>query len=1018
MSCRQDRRRRAPVEAEDAPCAGAIRPIDEASVRRICAGQAVTDLASAVKELIDNALDAKSQTINSKLWHCRIGSYNTELTGAFNTVRLFDQGMRILEVSDDGAGVPKESRPLLATLHATSKIAAFDDVYQTSSLGFRGEALFSLANCSSKLIVATRTADEDLAQKLEFLPGGSIDESATAFFPKKVGTTVAVMDLFSALPVRRQDLIRRLPAQRTRLVELVSAYAIFHPGVKIHLMDMVGAHCRESTIVATTLTARTLSDTVSAVLGSKFLSSMCDFGVDLSAVLGESSCLSGLLAKAHTAPERGQRDRQIFCLNGRPVELPGLARALNAAWKILGGNRRPKPSCVLRLDVPSGRYDVNLSPDKRQVLLEHEEEICKLVTAAANTLWASQTEGAFESANVLTGDVDYVDYESPAQSDSETHDVDASPSRFNRRYAFCRDLSKAKLQHEFDDGRTKFDDPEDNSKETVKDRSPPAEEQQTQSSRSDEHQIAAEGSIGSDTEVQLKNAELGMVSLGRRKRLRIQTSEVDATTKSVITPSPAEHQSTDHESPPALLIAPLESGPSSAETSQFQALQRSFNYDLDEDDPQLSFDQFQSATTQQSLVRHGFSKKTASPPKGDELNEQLFGAASRQEDAEKQFSPRLKRSIGGEPKQGALVNGTTEKVNEDDANLSIRIDGKQGDESVHAAAPSETTQEPVVWDEFKGTPEVILAARRERLAMRDRKRRLCRPSDTENSNTLENAQDPNQSNLVHLTKDDFSNMSVIGQFNLGFILATTPDNNLWILDQHACDEKYNFEKLCSETIIHEQRLLSPLPLELTPAEETCVMDHLDIFERNGFRFAIDLDKPPRHRLSLTGLPHSGARDGRKAVQFGQEDVSALCGMLGVDETSHDGAAGAGTDADGSGAYGNNAVRRYASSSSNGETADKLLVRLPKAIAMFASRACRGSIMIGKALSKVEMDRVVKRLGDIKNPWNCPHGRPTMRHVGNLHAELQKDGKAGFERVSVATATMPPATQEAFEDTLS
>ncbi|GKY92121.1 hypothetical protein MPSEU_000183500 [Mayamaea pseudoterrestris] len=306
----------------------------------------------------------------------------------------------------------------------------------------------------------------------------------------------------------------------------------------------------------------------------------------------------------------------------------------------------------------------------------------------------------------------------------------------------------------------------------------------------------------------------------------------------------------------------------------------------------------------------------------------------------------------------------------------------------------------IVFDAFTGTDDAVLMSRRERLALRDRRLRY--------ENTAVSLDHPEvQTDIISLSKEDFSSMRVIGQFNLGFLLAVSQDCNLWILDQHACDEKFNFEKLMAETIITEQRLISPMPLELMPAEESCIMDNMEIFEKNGFRFKVDWDKQPRHRLSLTALPHSGAPDGRKAVQFGKEDVSALCHILGVDESSasHDGAAGTGTGADGNGLYGNNAVRRYTSGSRGIDPAEKVIVRLPKAIAMFASRACRGSIMIGQALSQKDMDRIVRRLQDVEHPWNCPHGRPTMRHVLALECLLRGDDQKARELIGDTATTM-------------
>ena len=125
--------------------------------------------------------------------------------------------------------------------------------------------------------------------------------------------------------------------------------------------------------------------------------------------------------------------------------------------------------------------------------------------------------------------------------------------------------------------------------------------------------------------------------------------------------------------------------------------------------------------------------------------------------------------------------------------------------------------------------------------------------------------------VVVLSREEILHMDIIGQFNLGFILARCRNHNLWMLDQHACDEKYNFEKLCKETIILSQKLITPLQLELSPSEESCVLEHMELFERNGFTFEYHPENEPRQRLALTSLPHSGSGgDGTKAVQFGKE----------------------------------------------------------------------------------------------------------------------------------------------------
>jgi DNA mismatch repair protein PMS2 len=201
-----------------------------------------------------------------------------------------------------------------------------------------------------------------------------------------------------------------------------------------------------------------------------------------------------------------------------------------------------------------------------------------------------------------------------------------------------------------------------------------------------------------------------------------------------------------------------------------------------------------------------------------------------------------------------------------------------------------------------------------------------------------------------------------------------------------------------------------MPLELSPMEEACILDHLNVFEANGFHFEFRPDAPIRKRLFLTALPHSGAQDGRKAVQFGKDDVIALCAMLSEGSSYDAGDGGTGTD--GSGKFGNNAVRRYASTAnSQVDSSSRLVLRLPKAIAMFASRACRTSIMIGTALSQKEMEAIVKRLADVEHPWNCPHGRPTMRHVGDVLPVMLNDERKAAEHLTGVTSAVAPMTQD-------
>ncbi|XP_022854684.1 DNA mismatch repair protein PMS1-like [Olea europaea var. sylvestris] len=200
-------------------------------------------------------------------------------------------------------------------------------------------------------------------------------------------------------------------------------------------------------------------------------------------------------------------------------------------------------------------------------------------------------------------------------------------------------------------------------------------------------------------------------------------------------------------------------------------------------------------------------------------------------------------------------------------------------------------------------------------------------------------------------KEDFAQMKVIGQFNLGFIIGKL-DQDLFIVDQHAADEKYNYERLSQTTILNQQPLLRPLEMELSPEEEIVISMHLDTIRKNGFLLEEDMHAPPGQRFKLKAVPFS------KNITFGVADVKELISMLSDNHGEC------------------SIIGSYRS-----DTSDSVCP--PRVRAMLASRACRSSVMIGDPLGRNEMQKILEHLAVLKSPWNCPHGRPTMRHLVDL-----------------------------------
>ncbi|KIL56445.1 hypothetical protein M378DRAFT_89291 [Amanita muscaria Koide BX008] len=206
-----------------------------------------------------------------------------------------------------------------------------------------------------------------------------------------------------------------------------------------------------------------------------------------------------------------------------------------------------------------------------------------------------------------------------------------------------------------------------------------------------------------------------------------------------------------------------------------------------------------------------------------------------------------------------------------------------------------------------------------------------------------------------IDKSDFENMDILGQFNLGFIIVRRRKiicdeegkegaimDDLFIVDQHAADEKYNFETLQQTTKIQSQKLFKPRPLELTAADELVAIENIDVLVDNGFEVEVDETAAAGQgaRLQVTAFPIS------KSTEFGMKDLEELIDLMRDQPSGR-------------------------------------MVRCSKARSMFAMRACRKSVMIGMPLNQSQMTSVVQHMGTMDQPWNCPHGRPTMRHLIDL-----------------------------------
>lgn len=308
-----------------------IRLLDNHTVNQIAAGEVVERPASAVKELVENALDAGATQV---------------------AVRLEEAGRALIEVADNGQGMDEGSAGLALLRHATSKIASAEDLSRIVSYGFRGEALPSIASVS--MLTLSTSADGSGTRTVLRVEQGEV--AAPIHEPGPQGTTVRVEGLFSSVPARLKFL-KTDATELSQCVEAVSRFAVLRPDVAFRV-DHHG-----STLLRTTGSGDPL-----AALAEVWSPELAGALVPVSASNGYAT-VTGYVSPPHlTKPTRAM---QWVYVNGRVVRSRTLTAALDQAFRSLTPDRR-YPIAVLSLDIDPAELDVNVSPTKSEVKFHRE----------------------------------------------------------------------------------------------------------------------------------------------------------------------------------------------------------------------------------------------------------------------------------------------------------------------------------------------------------------------------------------------------------------------------------------------------------------------------------------------------------------------------------------------------------------------------------------------------------------------------------------------------------------------
>lgn len=332
-----------------------IAPLPREVVERIAAGEVIERPASVVRELIDNALDAGATSVR---------------------IELGEGGLRLIRVADDGWGIAPEQLALACQPHTTSKVRALADLDGIATLGFRGEALASIAAVATLELVSA-SGDDGLATGIT-LAAGDPTSAALSHTARACGTTVTVRDLFQTIPARRA-LLRGVRAEATRALAVIRSYALAHPAIRFTLVDDGRLTLRTP--------GTTLRETVAALFGADVARALLALGP----LRDEGGAVSGAIAaRSISVPTREQI---VLAINGRPVTNRALLAAIEAGYRPLLRKGR-HPLLIAHCTVAPDLLDVNVHPGKAEVLLRHEAALARTLRDAVYSTLGSVAQSA------------------------------------------------------------------------------------------------------------------------------------------------------------------------------------------------------------------------------------------------------------------------------------------------------------------------------------------------------------------------------------------------------------------------------------------------------------------------------------------------------------------------------------------------------------------------------------------------------------------------------------------------
>lgn len=924
-----------------------IRKLDETSVNKICANMSIPNITDIIRELIDNSIDSDSR-------HVRL--------------ELVDSGLEKIIITDDGSGINHENFKFLCKRGTTTKLESFDEIFTIKSMGFRGQALSAIC-CLCDLTIITKTMSDENVFALNYDHEGNLTSqtflneslflSNRKIWENQSGTIIIIENIFKNNLLRKKVILNKRESILNEVIDLVQSYAIIRTEINFEFFSEVDG---KNELVLNTINRKSqqinlnkidiMRNRIENIFGKQFVDKLLEINMQ-----NEYVKIEGFLSKDIQSGSKYNKSKstKFYFINSRKInKIRKIDDILLNIYRQY--NKDVTPVRILNLIIPKGDYDINLSESKNEVILKYEKQILNFIDEKIKEFHEEKIK--IFSANCIE------QVRGPAKQVNETNKKISMLINQKINSSTKEEEKSSEYQCTLDNKRNYLD--RINRGETGK------------SNESDdlENSFDYKNDSSSSFNIIKKSAKIEPIEKSETKN-NFNTPNAKLNILNNFQKNSADHINTS-----------------------INHVKNNFNPSISASsvpvNPKLnflnSFNKIQNKTS--NLEKIFFDKKNLQ----EKLNDSDYSNQHEQEEKKEIYSQQDQQSeLDISIQNSNKTNSSLEEKNSEYSSSQQQISFEKNDLNNSVFQEEKIIFENyVVEKNIKETSNVFNSKVNEILNFHQQlsqeekifkgkvqsmnlltedldieefefnmaslikppcnlyqpKINVDRFISQQKRKSFTNAENVKQT-IKTFEKSNFTSLNIIGQFNKGFIIANNSNNELFIIDQHAADEKKNYEDLLNNIKIVKQPTLCPIKIELLSiSEKNTVYEMKNLFERLGFTILKQSNKEnTREDLYIITFPSI------YSYSFKYDDFLNIYHKLEQ------------------GGYKIN-------DDINSEELRKLFLS-DSVLRYVATKACRSSIMIGTGLDKIKMKSIIRNLAELLSPWNCPHGRPTMRFLCKL-----------------------------------